>query len=190
MATSFNRSHACSAALSASDPEAGHHQPTPPLETPGHSWACLGQFLVGSLWGPFLLGPGVHKVLFVPSKSLCPQSCLSSDGSMVGLMATSSKRAYAIPRSAAPRAPVPEAGHCPGTSTGDTQTQFWLSLCGLGMHFVSFSGLSSSGDQVLGQCTVPGGPCILITSLVPATWFPRCAMRAPSQVCPMFPLES
>ena len=106
MATSFNRSHACSAALSASDPEAGHHQPTPPLETPGHSWACLGQFLVGSLWGPFLLGPGVHKVLFVPSKSLCPQSCLSSDGSMVGLMATSSKRAYAIPRSAAPRVPV------------------------------------------------------------------------------------
>ena len=106
MATSFNRSHACIAALSASDPETGHHQPTPPPETPGHSWACLGQFLVGSLWGPFLLGPGVHKVLFVPSKSLCPQSCLSSDGSMVGLMATSSKRAYAIPRSAAPRVPV------------------------------------------------------------------------------------
>ena len=111
MATSFKRSHACSAALSASDPEAGHHQPTPPLETPGHSWACLGQFLVGSLWGPFLLGPGVHKVLFVPSKSLCPQSCLSSDGSMVGLMATSSKRAYVIPTSAAPRDPVLVADH-------------------------------------------------------------------------------
>ena len=31
---------------------------------------------------------------------------------MVGLMATSSKRAYAIPRSAAPRAPAPAAGHC------------------------------------------------------------------------------
>ena len=25
----------------------------------------------------FLLGPGVHKVLFVPSKSLFPQSCVS-----------------------------------------------------------------------------------------------------------------
>ena len=29
------------------------------------------------------------------------QSCVSSGGSMVGLMVTSSKRAYAIPRSAA-----------------------------------------------------------------------------------------
>ena len=39
-------------------------------------------------------------------------SCVSSGSSMVGLMVTSSKRAYAIPRSAAPRAPVPVAGHC------------------------------------------------------------------------------
>ena len=31
---------------------------------------------------------------------------------MVGLMSTSSKRAYAIPRSTAPRAPAPAAGHC------------------------------------------------------------------------------
>ena len=46
----------------------------------------------------FLLGPGVHKVLFVPSKILFPQSCVNSGGSVVGLMATSSKRDYAIPR--------------------------------------------------------------------------------------------
>ena len=45
----------------------------------------------------------MYKVLFVPYKSLFPQSCVSSGGSMVGLMATSSKRAYAILRSAAPR---------------------------------------------------------------------------------------
>ena len=56
--------------------------------------------------------PGAHKVLFVTSKSLFPQSCVSSDGSMVGLMVTSSKRAYAIPRSAAPIASAPAAGHC------------------------------------------------------------------------------
>ena len=64
------------------------------LDTPGQAWVSL-------LWGhcSFLLGPGAHKVLFVPSKSLCPQSCVSSGGSMVGLMATSSKRAYAIPGS-------------------------------------------------------------------------------------------
>ena len=54
----------------------------------------------------------VHKVLFVSSESLFPQSCVSSGGSMVGLMVTSSKRAYDIPRSAAPRAPDPVAGHC------------------------------------------------------------------------------
>ena len=65
------------------------------------------------LWGhcSFLLSPGVHKVLFVPSQSLSPQSCVSSGASTVELMATSSKRAYAIVRSAAPRAPAPAAGH-------------------------------------------------------------------------------
>ena len=46
----------------------------------------------------FLLGPGAHKVLFVPSKSLFPQSCVSSGSSVLGLMAISSKRAYATPR--------------------------------------------------------------------------------------------
>ena len=46
MATSFKRSHARTAALSAPDPAAGHRQPTPLPETPGHSWASLGQSLV------------------------------------------------------------------------------------------------------------------------------------------------
>ena len=50
----LQRSHPCPATLSASDPAAGHHQPTLPPEILGHSWACLGQFLVGSL----LLSPG------------------------------------------------------------------------------------------------------------------------------------
>ena len=38
------------------------------------------QVWVSLLWGhcTFLLGPGAHKVLFVPSKSLFPQSCLTS----------------------------------------------------------------------------------------------------------------
>ena len=101
---SFKRPHACSDALSASNPEAGHLQPTPLPETPGHSWACLGQFLMG----PLLLSPGS----WCPQGPLCAlpesvsQSYVSSGGAMVGLMATSSKRAYATPGSAAPRAPV------------------------------------------------------------------------------------
>ena len=40
------------------------------------------------------------------------QSCVCSGGSMVGLMVTSSKRAFATPRSAAPRAPAPAAAYC------------------------------------------------------------------------------
>ena len=78
MATSFKRSHAGTAAP---NPEAGHRQPMPLTETPGHSWASLGQYLVGSLL--LFLGPGVHKALFVPSKSLFCQSCVSSGGSGV-----------------------------------------------------------------------------------------------------------
>ena len=54
MVTSFKRSHACTAALSAPNPAPGHRQPMPPLETPGYSQASLGQSLVGSL----LLSPG------------------------------------------------------------------------------------------------------------------------------------
>ena len=87
MVTSFKRSHAHTATLSAPEPAAGHCWPMPLPDTPGHSWASLGQSLVGSL----LLSPGAHKDLFVPSKSLFPQSCVSSGGSRVGLMATSSK---------------------------------------------------------------------------------------------------
>ena len=107
MLTSFKRSHA---ALSAPNPAAGHHQPTPLQEIPGHSQASLCQSLVGSL----LLSPGS----WCTQGSVCAlqesvsQSCVSSGGYMVGLMVTSSSRACAMPRSAAPRAPAPAAGHC------------------------------------------------------------------------------
>ena len=109
-ATSFKSSHACTAALSARDPAAGHCQCMPLPETPethGRVWASL-------FWGhhSFLLGSGVHKFLFVFSKSLFPQSWVRSGGSVVGLMATSSKRPYDITKSAAPRAPVPVEVHC------------------------------------------------------------------------------
>ena len=70
MVTSFKRSHACTGTLSAPNPATGHRQPMPPLETLGHTQTVLGQSLVGHC--SFLLGPGVHKVLFVPSKSLFP----------------------------------------------------------------------------------------------------------------------
>ena len=108
MSTSFKRSSTHTAALRAPKPAAGHLQPTPPPETAGPSRASLGQSLVGSL----LLSPGS----WCARGSVCAlqdsvsQPCISSGVSMLGLMATSSKRAYAICRSAAPRASV--AGHC------------------------------------------------------------------------------
>ena len=110
METSFKRSHACTAILSAPSPAAGHCRPIPPLDTPGHSWESLGQSLVGSL----LLSPGS----WCTQGSVCAlqesifQSCVSSCSSMVGLMATSSKTAYAIAKPAAPRAPALAPVHC------------------------------------------------------------------------------
>ena len=82
-----------------SDPAAGHRKPTLLPETPGHSQASLDQSLVGSL----LLSPGswCAQGSVCALKILFPQSCVSSGGSMVGFMATSSKKAYAISRSAA-----------------------------------------------------------------------------------------
>ena len=87
-------------------------------------------------WGhcSFLLGPGAHKALFVPSMSLFPQFCVISGSSMVELMATSSKRAYAILKNAALRVPAPVAGHCGPflhRRHSNTQRQVWLSLCGI-----------------------------------------------------------
>ena len=54
----------------------------------------------------------------------------------------------------------------------------------LGLHFVPFPGLSSSGNQVLGKRTLPRWAVHLITSLVLAT------AGAPSQVCHVSPLGS
>ena len=157
LATCFKRPSACTAALTASHPAAGHCRPTPPPETPGHSWACLGQSLVGSR----LLSPGSwHAQAFVCAlqEGLChTQVCCTQSPCSRSLLTCS--------------------------STGDTQTQFWLGPCGLGVHFVPFPGLNSSGDQVLGERSVPGGLCVIITSPVPATQLPGCPTRAPSQVC-------
>ena len=143
---SYGQGHAHTAALSAPDPAAGRLWPMPPLET----LDTHGQVWVSLLWGhcSFLLGPGAHKVLFVPSKSLFPQSCVSSGSSMVGLMATSSKRAYAIPRSAAPRAPaLQQSTGDPYLLRGHPNTVLAQSLgsLGPGMHKVCLNPLSVSG---------------------------------------------
>ena len=77
---SFKRSHACTAAwvpptLQQDTTDPCFHQKL--LDTHRQVWVSL-------LWGhcSFLLGPDAHKILFVPSKSLFPLSCVSSGGSM------------------------------------------------------------------------------------------------------------
>ena len=105
METSFKRCHACTATLSVPNPAVGYHHPMPQLETPENSWTRLGQPLVGSL----LLSPRS----WCSQGSVCAlQESVSPVMCKLGVMATSSKRAYAIPRSVAPRAPAPAAGHC------------------------------------------------------------------------------
>ena len=89
----------------------------PPAGHPCLCWRFLdthGQVWVNLLWGhcSFLLGSAMHKVLFVPSTSPFPQSCVSPGGCIMWLIVTSSKRAYAIPKSAASRAHAPVAVHC------------------------------------------------------------------------------
>ena len=81
MVTSFKRTYTSipwlpGLLISVPDTVAGHCRPTPLQETPGHSQASAAQFVVGSLF----LSPGswCAQVLFVPSKSLFPQSCGNS----------------------------------------------------------------------------------------------------------------
>ena len=88
------------------------------------------QVWVSLLWGhcSFLLGPGAHKVMFVPSKSLFPQSCVSTDGSVVGF-GDLLQEGMPYPGLLHPE-PLPLSSPLlTGTSSGDTQTQFCLSLC-------------------------------------------------------------
>ena len=98
-------------------------------------WRLLdthGQVWVSFLWGhcSFFLGPGAHKVLFVPSKNLFPQFLckfwwfyggVNGDLLQEGLCHTQ----VCCTQSRCNRPLLT----C--TSTGDTQAQFCLSLCGI-----------------------------------------------------------
>ena len=125
---SLKRSHARTATLSAPNPVAGHHRPTPLPETPGHPQAIWGSLL----WGhcSFLLGPGAQGSVCALQESIS-QSCVSSGSSIVGLIATSSKRAYPVPKSAAPRAPAPAADHRQPVPPQEMLKHSSICLCGV-----------------------------------------------------------
>ena len=130
MVTSSNRSHARTAAPSAPNPAAVHHWPTPSPQTPGHSQASLRQSLVRSL----LLSPGswcTQGSVCALQESVSPVLCkfwwlyggVNGDLLQEGLCHT---------QVCCTQNPCPCGSPlltC--TSTGDTQTQFWFSLCGV-----------------------------------------------------------
>ena len=60
----------------------------------------------------------------------------------------------------------------------------------VGLAFCALPRPRELRPPVLGEHTVPGRLCILITSLVPASWFPGYATRVLSQVCHVSPLGS
>ena len=132
MATSFKRSPARTAELSAPDPAAGHHQPMPPLETPGHSQLTgkSGPVSCGVI-APFSWVL-VHTrfCLWLPS-SVSPVLCkfwwlyggVNGDLLQEGLCHT---------QFCCTQSPCPSGRPlltC--TCAGDTQTQFCLSLSGI-----------------------------------------------------------
>ena len=130
MATSFKRFHASIAAISAPNPAAGHHWPMSLPGIPGHSQVGLSQPLVGSL----LLSPGSWCALaFVCAlqESVSPVLCkfwwlygrVNGDLLQEGLCHT---QVYCT------QSPCPCSSLLlTHTSAGDSQTQFWFSLCGV-----------------------------------------------------------
>ena len=130
MATSFKRFHAHTATHSASNPAVGHCQPTPPLETPGHSWASLGQSLVGSL----ILSPGSWCTQgFVCALQESVSSVLCKFWWFYGRANGDFFQEHLCYTQVCwTQSPCP-CGRplLTRTSSGDTQTQFWLSLCGV-----------------------------------------------------------
>ena len=101
---SFIRLHAHTAAHNAPIPEAGHSWSMPPLGTPGHSWASLSLLISPGSW--------CTQGFVCALQESVSQTLGSSGGCVVELMGTSSKMAYAIPRSSTHRTPALASVHC------------------------------------------------------------------------------
>ena len=107
--------------------------------------------------------------MFAPSKSLFCQSCVSSGSSAVGLMATSTSpqeglchsQVYCTQSACLCSNPLLTC-----TSTGDTQTQFWLSLCGVSGSWC-VQGLFEPSEHLWRvQCLILN----VISPLLPSCW--------------------
>ena len=155
----------CSPALSAPSPATGHQQPTPLLETPGPSWASLGQSLVGSLF----LSPGswcTQAFVCACQESVSPVLCkfwwlcggVSGDLLQEGLCHT---------QVCCTQSPCPcSSPLMTRTSAGDTQTRFWLSLGGVSGSWCS-QGLFEPSKHLW---LIWGFILNMISPLLPSCW--------------------
>ena len=165
MVTSFKRSCVGIATLSAPSPAAGHCRPMPLPETPGYSWVSLGQSLAGSL----LLPPGswcTQSFVCALPESVSPvlfkfwqfYGGVNGDLLQEGLCHTKvycTQSPYPCGRPLLTR-----------TFTGDTQTQFWLSLCGVSGSWCA-RGLFESSEHIW---QVRGLILNAILPLLPSCW--------------------
>ena len=145
----------------------------PPPEAPRHKRASLGQSLMGSL----LFSPGSWwaqgSVCTIP-ESVFPVLC-KFWWLYGGLMVTSSKKAYAIPRSVAPRASAPEAGHCwpipPLETFKHSSVSVSMGSLSPGVHKVCLSRLGVSGGYEFDSKGYFAPPTILLELLLcPWMW--------------------
>ena len=117
-----------------------YSRPMPPLETPGHSQARLGQSLVESVSAPF------SWVLVCTRFCLCPSRVhfpvLHKFWQLYGgVNGNLFQEGLCHTQVCCTQIPCGRP-LLTSTLTGDTHTWFWLSLCGLSMRSVSFPGLS------------------------------------------------
>ena len=144
MVISFKRSHACTATV-----HPPYSRPPPTHASTRDSQTPTDKSSVGSLF----LSPGFWCTRFccVLQESIS-QSYVSSGRSMVGLMVTSPKRTYAIPK---PRTPVPAAVHCqpvpPQEMLKHSSVSVSVGSLGPGVHKVCLSPLSVAGGN--GVCS-------------------------------------
>ena len=136
-------------------------RPPPTHASARDSWTLTG------LSGSLLLSPG----------SWCTRLCLCLQGSVSpglcrvwrlcgALMATSSKSAYAIPRSTTRRASALQQATADPGPTGDAQTQFCLSLCGVSGSWWA-QGLFEPSERL---CWAWGLILNMILPLLPPFW--------------------
>ena len=147
MATSFKRSHAHITTLSAPQPWSW----LPPTHaSAGDSWTLTGRSgsVSHRVTAPFCWVLVSTRFCLSPPRVYF-QSCVNFGSSMVGLMVTSSKRAYAIPKSAAPRAPTLAGVHCwpvpPQEILERSSVSGSVGSLGPGAHKVCLIPLSISG---------------------------------------------